>query len=147
MSVTCAAACVATAAARPIKIQYIALIVSPRYVSFRRAAPELTPRSRARLLDEFADFLWRCEDHGGAVALHTGTDGDRLSGKRPELARVGLEPQVELPDLLGLAVRCGDRVGVAALGDGSDLSFGRRLGQIGIIESHSGLSPPAMPTL
>src|SRR6267378_1059512 len=41
MSMTCAAACVATADARPIKIQCIALIVSPRYVSFQRAPPEL----------------------------------------------------------------------------------------------------------
>src|SRR5256886_3777944 len=147
MSVTCAAACVATEAARPIKIQCIALIASPRYVSFRRAPPELTPGSRTRLLDELTDFLWRCEDHGGAVALHTGTDCDRLSGKRPELARVRLEPQVELPDLLGFAVRWGDRWGVAAWGEGSDLSFGGRLAQIELLARHSGHSVPALPRL
>src|SRR6266576_2509653 len=98
MSVTCAAACVATADARPIEI------TSPT-----------AARLRARRLDELTDFLWRCEDHGGTVALHTGADRDRFAGKRPKFARVGLEPQVELPDLLGFAVRCGDRVGVAAL--------------------------------
>src|SRR5947207_8179090 len=130
MSVTCTAACVATADARPIEI------TSPT-----------AARLRAGRLDELTDFLWRREDHGGAVALHAGADRDRFAGERPELARVRLEPQVELPDLLGLSVRCGDRVGVAALGDGSDLSLGGRLAQIELLARHSGHSAPALPPL
>src|SRR5258705_617339 len=45
MSVTCAAACAATAEARPTRIQCVAFIVSSRYASFRRAPLEASSTS------------------------------------------------------------------------------------------------------
>src|SRR6266850_5961786 len=84
----------------------------------------------ASLLDRFTD-LFRCgEDDRRAIALHAGTNDNRLAWRRAELARVGLEAQVELPDLLAPAVRGVDRVGIAAMLDRSDLSFGRSLAQV-----------------
>src|SRR2546423_13702397 len=69
---------------------------------------------RASLLDRFTD-LFRCgEDDGCAIALHAGANDNRLAWHRAELARVGLEAQVELPDLLAPAIGGGDRVGVTA---------------------------------
>src|SRR2546423_9771695 len=60
---------------------------------------------RASLLDRFTD-LFRCgEDDGCAIALHAGANDNRLAWHRAELARVGLQPQVELPDLLAPATR------------------------------------------
>src|SRR6267378_741742 len=150
MSVTCAATCVASADAKPIKINALLSLfplVTRHFRASLQAARKTSPtaaRLRAGRLDEFTDFLWRREDHGGAVALHAGADRDRFAGERPELARVCLEPQVELPDLLGLSVHCGDGVGVAALGDGGDLSLGGRLAQKENFAAHSRHSAPAL---
>src|SRR3981189_3309148 len=85
---------------------------------------------RARLLDRVTDLLGGGKDNGSPVALHAGADDDRLAGSRSELARVGLEAQVEFPDLLALSV-CGVRgVGIAAMRDGGHLPLGRRLAKV-----------------
>src|SRR6266513_889937 len=84
----------------------------------------------ASLFDRLTDFPRRGKDNGDAIALHAGADDDRPAGGRSELARVGLEAQVELPDLLALAVRGVHRVGSAAMPDGGHLARGRSSAQI-----------------
>src|SRR5207302_9964335 len=99
------------------------------------------------LLDRLTDFPRRGKDNGGAIALHAGADDDRPAGGRSELARVGLEAQVELPDLLALAVRGVHRVGIAAMPDGGHLAFGRRLAKIKLLAAHGHRSAPALLSL
>src|SRR3981189_89259 len=84
----------------------------------------------ASLFDRFTDFPRRGKDKGCAIALHAGANDNRLARRRAELARVGLEAQVEFPDLLALAVRGVHRVGIAAMPDGGPLAFGWRLAKV-----------------
>src|SRR6185503_16065041 len=91
---------------------------------------------RTRRLDRSTDFSRRSKHDRCAIPLHPGADHHRLAGRRPELARVGLEAQVELPDLLALAVRRVDGIRVAAVSDRGHLSFWRRFFQIELARLH-----------
>src|SRR5437899_1811978 len=77
----------------------------PCHFSARLQTNPTATKSRTRLLDELTDLLRRCKHHGRAIALHAGADCNGLAWERAEPARIGLESQVEYPDLLVLAVR------------------------------------------
>src|SRR6266850_8406502 len=85
---------------------------------------------RALLPDRLADLFWRSKDDRPAIALHAGPERHRLAGSGTVAARIGLEPQVEFPHLLALAVGGLDRVGVAAVFDRAHLGSGGRLLQV-----------------
>src|SRR5712691_864637 len=101
-----------------------------------------TITSRTRRFDEIADLARTGEHDGGPVALHAGADDDRLARRGAVLARIGLEAQVEFPDLVRLAVRRLHRIRVAAMLERGHLPFRRRLFQIGL--AHRGASVPGI---
>src|SRR5687768_16338063 len=92
---------------------------------------------RERLLNRLTDFPRRSKHDGVRVALHPRPDDHRLAGRRPELARVRLEAQVELPRLQAPTVRGVDRVGIAAIPDGEDLPLRRRGTKVRPLTAHS----------
>src|SRR5215218_2979705 len=92
-------------------------------------------RSPALLLDEGADLLGRGKDDRGAITHHARADHDRLARLGPELAAIGLEAQVELPDRCGLTLAVGDIVGVAAVENGRHLVLGPGGFQVGYLGS------------
>src|SRR2546427_12745081 len=117
----------------------------------RGAWPRDTPSGRARdcqliavfpgpiaesllagLFNERSDLSGRSKNHRSAISLHSGTDDHGLAWYRPVLARIGLEAQIKLPDLIDLSVRRPHCVGIAAVADGHDLSGGRRFFQISL---------------
>src|SRR6266568_3973154 len=96
-----------------------------------------TITSRTRRFDEIADLARTGEHDGGAVALHAGADYDGLARRRAVLPRIGLEAQVEFPDLVHLAVRRPHGIRVAAMLDRGHLPLRRRLFQIGLAPHHA----------
>src|SRR6266480_3633073 len=121
----------------------------------RGVSPRDTPSGRARdfrsiavlpsppaepllagVFDERTDLGGRSKNHRSSISLHAGSDDHRLARERPVLARIGLETQVELPDLARLAVGGFHRVAVAAVADGHDLSGGRRFFQVDLPRLH-----------
>src|SRR6266700_5082701 len=96
-----------------------------------------TITSRTRRFDEIADLARTGEHDGGPVALHAGADDDRLARRGAVLARIGLEAQVEFPDLVHLAVRRLHRIRVAAMLERGHLPLRRRLFQIGLAPHHA----------
>src|SRR5260221_4222556 len=110
----------------------------------RGASPRDTPSGRARdcqsiaafpsplaesllagLFDERADLSGCSKIHRSSISLHSGADDHGLARDRPVLARIGLEAQIEFPDLARLSVGGFHCVGVAAVADRHDLSGGR----------------------
>src|SRR3982074_2559862 len=82
------------------------------------------------LFDRLTDCSRRGKDDGGAIALHAGADDNRPARCWTKLARIGLEAQVEFPDLLALPI-CGiDGVRIAAIPDSAHLARGRSFAQI-----------------
>src|ERR1051325_45984 len=92
---------------------------------------------RAGGTDGLTDLLRGSKNDRSAVALHSGSHDHRLAGGRAELALIGLESEVELPDLLQLAVGGLDGVCVPAVLDGADLPSGRRGFKVGSRARHA----------
>ena len=72
--------------------------------------------------DEPADLGQRGENNRGTIALHARAYDHGLAWRRPEVARVRLEAQVEFPDLVVLAIGGSYVIGVAAMADRGDLA-------------------------
>src|SRR5213592_446281 len=102
-------------------------------------AEDRSPLAESRLaglFDERTDLSGRSKDNRSAISLHSSPDDNGLTWKRSVLARIGLETQVELPDLARPAVRGFHRVGVAAVADGNDLTGRRRFFQVDLPRLH-----------
>src|SRR5574340_1024116 len=97
----------------------------------RMSTPPPIPASWALLGDVATDLAWRGKHDRRAVTPHAIAHHHRLSRCGPHVAGIGLESKVELPDLIDLAVRCLDDVGVIAVGDRCHLFCVWRMAEIG----------------
>jgi hypothetical protein len=86
---------------------------------WRSRSPERWSTSRFYRL---GDLLGCCENHRSPVAHHSGRHDRGCTFLRSILAGVGLKAQIAFPERAGLAVGCGNSLGVAAIGDSFDLN-------------------------
>jgi hypothetical protein len=74
----------------------------------------------ALLLDEQTDFFRGGKDDKCAITPHACTEDSRLSLIGTVFTRVGFEPQIKLPERVGITTAEGNEVGVGAVTNGSD---------------------------
>ena len=90
----------------------------------------------AFLLYKRAYFLWSGKHDERAIARHAGTYNYRLFIRRTVFARIGLEPQVELPKRKRFAGGERDKVRVATIADRRYLLLQDRIFQIEFWSAH-----------